>query len=150
MTCAVWMLPLLGAWGLTGFCIPWKIMNGLLSTLSDIEEKFTRDHDMTSDGTVATMVERIVERFQPHRVVLFGSRSRGTPNQWSDVDLLVVMGEAPNKKQLTVEMRRTLKDLPVGKDIVVTTPDEIERRGHVFGTVLHAALREGKVVYERC
>ena len=105
---------------------------------------------MTSEGTVAIMVDRIVERFQPHRVVLFGSRSRGTPNQWSDVDLLVVMGEAPNKRQLTVEMRRTLKDLPVGKDIVVTTPDEIERRGHVFGTVLHAALREGKVVYERC
>ena len=40
-------------------------------------------------------------------------------------------------------------DLPVPKDIVVTTPEEIARRGDVVGTVLRPALREGKVLYER-
>ena len=35
------------------------------------------------------------------------------------------------------------------KDIVVTTPDEIARRGHIVGTVLRAALREGIVVHDR-
>ena len=104
---------------------------------------------MTSDGAVATMVERIVERFQPSRVLLFGSRSRGTSSEWSDVDLLVVMEEAPDKRQAAVEMRRALGDLKVSKDIVVTTEEEIRRRGHVLGTVLHAALSEGKTVYER-
>ena len=39
------------------------------------------------------MVERIVARFQPARILLFGSRARGTDNRWSDVDLLVVMEE---------------------------------------------------------
>jgi hypothetical protein len=37
----------------------------------------------------------------------------------------------------------------VAKDVVVTTPEEIERRGHLVGSVLRPALREGKVLYER-
>ena len=81
--------------------------------------------------------------------MLFGSQARGAATEWSDVDLLVVMGDIPDKRQAAVEIRRSLGDLPVSKDIVVTTPDEIARRGHVVGTVLHAALREGRVVYER-
>ena len=104
---------------------------------------------MTTETAIATMVDRIVGRFHPSRVVLFGSQARGTANEWSDVDLLVVVGEAPDKRRAAVEIRRLLGDMSVSKDIVVTTPDEIARRGHVVGTVLHAALREGKVVYER-
>ena len=34
------------------------------------------------------------------------------------------------------------------KDIVVATPEDIARRGHLVGTVLHSALGEGKVVYD--
>ena len=95
------------------------------------------------------MVDRIVGRFQPSRVVLFGSWSRGEATDGSDVDLLVVMHDVQDKRRAAIEMRRSLGDLRVSKDIVVTTPDEIASRGHVVGTVLHAALRDGKVVYER-
>ena len=95
------------------------------------------------------MVDRIVGRFQPSRVVLFGSQARGTAGEWSDVDLLVVMRDVPDKRRAAIEIRRSLGDLPISKDIVVTTPEEIRRRGHMVGTVLHAALREGTVLYER-
>ena len=104
---------------------------------------------MTTEPIVATMVDRIAARFQPARILLFGSRARGTANRWSDVDLLVVMEEVADKRQAAVEMRRALSDLPVSKDIVVTTPEEIARRGKIVGGVLRAALRDAKVVYER-
>lgn len=104
---------------------------------------------MTTETIVDTMVNRIVARFEPSRILLFGSRARGTDNRWSDVDLLVVMEEVTDKRRAAVEMRRTLSDLPVSKDIIVTTPEEIARRGHLVGSVLRAALREGKVVYDR-
>ncbi len=42
-----------------------------------------------NEAVVDTMVERIVARFQPARILLFGSRARGAANRWSDVDLLV-------------------------------------------------------------
>ena len=104
---------------------------------------------MTSEADISVMVDRIVGRFQPSRVVLFGSRSRGDANERSDVDLLVVMNHVQDKRQAAIEIRRTLGDLPVSKDIMVTTPGEIASRGHMVGTVLHAALRGGTVVYER-
>jgi hypothetical protein len=42
-----------------------------------------------------------------------------------------------------------LADLPLPKDIIVATPEEIARRGDLVGTVLRPALREGKVLYQR-
>ena len=104
---------------------------------------------MTSEAIISTMVDRIVGRFQPSRVVLFGSQARGTAGEWSDVDLLVVMRDVPDKRRAAVEIRRSLGDLPISKDIVVTTPEEVTHRGHVVGTLLHAALSEGTVLYER-
>ena len=104
---------------------------------------------MTTEATISTMVDRIVGRFQPSRVLLFGSHARGDASEWSDVDLLVVMGDETDTRAAAVEMRRSLGDMSASKDIVVTTPEEIASRGDMAGTVLHAALREGRVVYER-
>ena len=104
---------------------------------------------MTTAEIIPTMVDRIVGQFQPTSILLFGSRARGDANESSDVDLLVVMKEVPDKRQAAIEIRRSLRDLPVSKDIVVATQDEVARRGHVVGTIIHAALREGRIVYER-
>ena len=104
---------------------------------------------MTTDAVISDMVDRIVSRFDPSRVLLFGSQARWSASEWCDVDLLVVMTDVTDKRKAAIAIRRSLRDLLVSKDIVVTTPDEIDRRGHVVGTVLHAAIREGKVLYER-
>ena len=96
---------------------------------------------------ISTMVDRIVAGFQPLRIVLFGSHARGTATAGSDVDLLVVLPDVRDNRETTVAIRQTLGDLPASRDIVVTTPDEIARRGRLVGAVPQAALREGKVVH---
>ena len=101
------------------------------------------------DAIVATMVERIADRFDPERILLFGSRARGDARNWSDVDLLVVMPDGTDRRETAVEMGVAVGDLPIAKDIIVTTPAHIAQRGHVIGTVLRPALREGAVLYER-
>ncbi len=102
-----------------------------------------------TETIIAAMTERIVQQFDPLRIILFGSQARGDAGPWSDVDLLVVLPEVVNKREAAVEVRRALVNFTVSKDIIVTTPDEIERRGDLVGTILRPALREGKVLYER-
>ena len=94
------------------------------------------------------MVDCIVKSFNPLRVILFGSWARGTANQWSDVDLLVIFPALGDKREIAVDIRQSLNGLSVAKDILVSTPDEISGRGQIVGTVLHSALDEGKVLYD--
>jgi predicted nucleotidyltransferase len=120
-----------------------------LLSWEDVDRELIDRRD--SEGPIEEMVERIVERFDPLRVVLFGSHARGEATRDSDVDLLVVFPhvERENKRNLTVEIRRALADAPIPKDVVVTDLDEISRRGKLVGTALRAALQEGKVLYDR-
>lgn len=105
----------------------------------------------TLEECVPEAVGRIVEGFDPLKIILFGSLACGESNYHSDIDLLVVFPEVQreDKHDLTVEILRALTDLPAPKDVVVTDLNEIERRGNLVGTVLRPALREGKVLYER-
>jgi len=92
-----------------------------------------------------------VERFRPVQIILFGSHARGQAGPRSDVDLLVVLPRVDNKRRATADILDALADLQVANDVVVTTPDEIRRRGNLVGPVLRPALREGVVLYdERC
>jgi uncharacterized protein len=102
-----------------------------------------------TENVIAAMTERIVQQFNPLRIILFGSQAHGDAGPWSDVDLLVVLPEIANKREAAVEVRRALVNFTISKDIIVTTPDEIERRGDLIGTILRPALREGTVLYER-
>lgn len=96
-----------------------------------------------------TVVERLVDGFDPERILLFGSRARGTARPDSDLDVLVVMPSGTRKSETQVAMRRALRDLHASKDILVTTPDEIERRGKIPGLILRTALGEGIEIYAR-
>ena len=102
---------------------------------------------MTAADLIQIMTDRIVQDFHPLRLILFGSQACGYASPESNIDLLVVLPQVANKRLAAVEIRRALADLPVCKDIVVTTPEEITRRGDLIGTVLRLALREGKVLF---
>lgn len=104
---------------------------------------------MNAPEAVEVMTERIVDRFAPLRIVLFGSHSRNEGTLDSDIDLLVVLKNVSDRRKTTIEIRRVLADLPIAKDIIVTTPEEIRQRGDRVGTILRPALREGKVLYEQ-
>lgn len=95
------------------------------------------------------VVEKVVQEFDPLRILLFGSLARGDEDRDSDIDLLVVFPEVENKREARIALRRATAELPVPVDFVVTHPDEIARRGDLVGDILRPALREGEVVYER-
>lgn len=107
--------------------------------------------ERTSSPTAAIreMVRRIVRRFDPDKVILFGSYARGDAGPDSDVDLLIVMPVAGSKREKAIEIGVALHDIPLPKDLIVTTPEEFEWRKDTIGTIEWPAWREGKVVYAR-
>lgn len=105
--------------------------------------------DETTSQAIDAMVSRLVERFAPQQIILFGSHARGTATPDSDVDLLVIMPVIGSKRAKQVEMRVALHDIRVPKDIILVTPEEVDRHRDVVGTIVRPALREGKVLYAR-
>jgi len=103
---------------------------------------------VTTKSILAEITDRIVREFRPVRIVLFGSQARGDAKPWSDFDLLVVLPECDDLSQVRMDIYDALQDIEVSKDIVVTTPDEIARRGDLIGSILRPALREGVALYD--
>ena len=103
----------------------------------------------TRPQQIDLMVKRLVERFDPDQIILFGSHARGTAGPDSDVDLLVVMPVSGPKRQKQIEMRVALHDIAVPKDIILVTPEQVAQRRNIVGTIIRPALREGKVLYVR-
>jgi predicted nucleotidyltransferase len=95
------------------------------------------------------IVDRIVRRFNPQRIILFGSLARGDAGPGSDVDLLVVMTVEGSRREKAIEIGVALHDIRVSKDIIVTTPEDFEWRKDVIGTIEWPAAREGRVLYAR-
>jgi predicted nucleotidyltransferase len=95
------------------------------------------------------MVHRIAERFEPDKIILFGSVARGDGDPGSDIDLLVLFSEVADPNQRSSEIYGSLRGIPCPKDIVVSTTSRFERYRDVVNTVYWPAAREGKVLYER-
>jgi len=94
-------------------------------------------------------VSRIIDKFNPEKIILFGSYAYGQPTADSDMDLMVIMhtDEKPHKR--SVPLRRALKGIGIPKDIIVKTPEEFERFKDIIGTIIYPAAHQGKVLYER-
>lgn len=101
------------------------------------------------EAAIPEMVRRIVEKFHPEMIILFGSHARGDATSDSDVDFLVVMPVDGRKRDAAIDVRMELHGMGVAKDVVVTTPDDFAWRKDVAGTIEYPAVREGKVLYER-
>lgn len=103
---------------------------------------------------IPRMVETIVEKFHPLKVILFGSYARGDFGPDSDVDFMVVLPESeiPDenaREERDLDLRGALGDFRCPKDVIITTPSELAKYSNVIGYIFRPALKEGKVVYER-
>ena len=102
-----------------------------------------------TDRLLSEMVSRIRAAADPDRIVLFGSRARGTGRPDSDYDLLVIKPSTRPRHKRSGPLYTRLADLPVEVEIMVYTPEEVEDWSNVPRAFVTTALREGKVLYER-
>ena len=94
------------------------------------------------------IVRRVVRVAAPDRIILFGSAARGMMGPDSDVDLLVVKQGEYHRRNLANEIYFSLTEVGPAFDVIVVTPEDVERYGESHCLVLAPALREGRVVYD--
>ncbi len=98
---------------------------------------------------VENIVSQVIEKYNPIKIILFGSASKGEFNNDSDVDLLVIKENTPYLgRERARELRRLIKkNLPV--DFFVYRPEEFNERIRLGDPFIRTILREGEVLYDR-
>jgi len=99
------------------------------------------------ESAIREVVQRIVERFDPEKIILFGSHAYGTPRASSDVDLLVIMETSLTPREQRLEISGFLSPWPFGLDVLVRTPANLEWRLKEGDFFLREVVSKGKVMY---
>jgi predicted nucleotidyltransferase len=84
----------------------------------------------------------------PARVIVFGSHARGDASDGSDLDFLVIERDVANRAVEMVRLRDALPPLDVPVDVIVVTEAHAAKWSAIKGTMVHAALGEGRLVAE--
>lgn len=106
---------------------------------------------MITEEQIQAVVARIVAGYAPDKIILFGSYAYGTPNEHSDLDLLVIKQNAEAKRaERSVAVWRLLwgTDFPA-MDILIRTPEELAARANLYYTVEAQALKKGRTLYAK-
>lgn|SRR5258708_24435042 len=95
------------------------------------------------------VIKRLVQRYRPEQIILFGSLASGRPGTWSDIDLAII-------KKTRRRFIDRLKDALLAAqpkealDVLVYTPEEIETMEiHHNPFWLHEIKEKGQTLYQR-
>lgn len=95
------------------------------------------------------IVTRIVDAIHPLKIILFGSSAYGDTSPDSDIDLIVITETPLPKRQTSVALWNILGNIPLPKDIIVTSLEEFDFYSHEAGSVMKTANEKGVVIYAR-
>jgi predicted nucleotidyltransferase len=102
---------------------------------------------MTTQELVQLAGQRLADAAaSPARVILFGSAARGEMTRDSDLDFLVIERNVENRVAEAVRLRDAVGRIGYPVDVIVMDEELAARRAKVRGTMVHHALREGRVV----
>ena len=99
----------------------------------------------TKISEIENYVNKIKQKFNPKKVILFGSHAYGKPTRDSDVDLLVIMRTKLKPIEQAVLIRKEFPS-PFPLDLIVRTSEEITKRIKEGDFFLKTILKEGRVL----
>jgi len=104
---------------------------------------------LVTDTLLQEITRRIVEHFDPDKVILFGSHATGWARSDSDVDLLVIMPAQGSAIERAIAVKQVCRPRFVAMDVLVKTPEEVATQLQQGNLWLRHILAEGRVLYER-
>lgn len=102
---------------------------------------------VVSSRQIQAYADEVARRFQPEKIILFGSHARGRPAPDSDVDLLVIMPHAHRAPYQAAEIRTEVRG-PFSLDLLVRSPQELRRRLAAGDCFMREIVEQGHVLHE--
>ncbi|MBI5893360.1 MAG: nucleotidyltransferase domain-containing protein [Deltaproteobacteria bacterium] len=100
---------------------------------------------------ISRLVKGLKENYQPEKIILYGSYAYGTPDEASDIDLLIIKktNERPIDRRIAV--RRLVSDIrrKIPFSSLVLTPEELADRLGIGDDFFIEITNKGRVLYER-
>ncbi|MCK4781855.1 nucleotidyltransferase domain-containing protein [Candidatus Parcubacteria bacterium] len=90
---------------------------------------------------------RIVEKYKPEKIILFGSFAYGNPTKDSDADLFIIKKTKQLKTKRILKVDRMLLDRNIPLDILVYTPQEVKNRILLGDFFIRNIIQKGKILY---
>lgn len=102
---------------------------------------------MISLSQVQDFCQEVVEKFQPDKIILFGSYAYGEPNQDSDIDLLVILPFEGHPAKKAAEILIAI-DYHFPLDLLARTSEQIQQRIDMGDFFIQEIVSEGRILYE--
>jgi uncharacterized protein len=107
-----------------------------------------RSHLRKHYAEIRQFARRIVELYEPEKIILFGSYAYGSAKKDSDVDLLVIMNSGKRPVETAFEIRNRIS-CPFALDLMVRSLPELKKRVQLGDYFLGEILEKGQILYER-
>lgn len=101
-----------------------------------------------SSINIEAITKKLVERFHPEKIILFGSYAWGDPDEASDIDLMVIIPDSFLSPARRSQMaHKCLRDIGIAKDIIVKTRKEFDKYTNVHASLECEVMERGRVLY---
>ena len=103
--------------------------------------------EMNIPTEIQNIVEQIIHKYKPSKIILFGSAAQGEYDQVNDLDFLIIKKDVP---LYGIDRMRELDgiiDRNIAADMLVYRPDEFEERIKLGDPFIKTILRDGRVLY---
>jgi HEPN domain-containing protein/predicted nucleotidyltransferase len=92
---------------------------------------------------------RLIEKYDPEKIILFGSRAEGKGDEGSDIDLAIIKETEKRPQERRREVETLLADREVPIDIVVYTPEEMRNLYSQGSPFIEEIVEKGRLLYMR-
>lgn len=103
----------------------------------------------TNEKQLQELVQKIIHGHQPEKIILFGSWAWGTPGPDSDADLFIIKKTDRSTREEAREIDGTLWGRTIPLDIIVYTPQSVEKGLQRGDFLIRDIITKGKVLYEK-
>lgn len=104
----------------------------------------------TLEKNLKKLVQRLKQHYRPEKIILFGSLAKGRVLPDSDLDLLIVKKNLPERYWDRIkELAPLLSECVVGVDYVIWTPEELAAETSKNRFLREEILEKGKIFYDR-